>query len=154
MTIDDDGNRCVCGDQTLMMHRWIDPLSQTSELPIDNGASNPEHDDGLKMVSLMFRVRSRTQKLEFTRWVESTRFGEFRNESAQVFFSSMLVPTTSTSASSNALSMSKKRSALAAFSDLLYDHRDDMKQNTYLKLSRCLKRAHNDDSNVSEEDAE
>ena len=112
--------------------------------PIDSD-DDPRIDGGVYMdrgvtdtINLVFCLHTRKNKLAFAQWVEDTRFGEFRKNDAQVFLTKIVTAN----APPSIAEVEKKKRGIEAVSELLYEHREEMKEDIYLHLNKAFKTAH------------
>ena len=134
-----DGDVAINLHGALTLLRRMDSGLKQSDVPNDHEDTDynleAQRDD--VTISLTFRIHSREAKLEFARWIEETRFGDFLCPDARVF----LTWTISSDASAAAAG-TRKRAALQSFSDLLFSHRGEMTDEAYRQLSKAMKTVH------------
>jgi len=133
------GERCWRTHKAVRLLQYMHVGNVTSDVPRDDGDSGDE--DEHTHLSLVFRIHTRDAKLEFAKWIAATRFGDFRQENTHIFFTS----TIAAEAQPAPPAVEKKRTALHAFADLLFEHRDEMKGEVYRQLNKALKAAHDDE---------
>ena len=136
---DDEMDVNLHGALTLL--RRMDSGLKQSDVPNDYEDTDynleAQRDD--VTISLTFRIHSREAKLEFARWIEETRFGDFLCPDARVF----LTWTVSSDADAAASAAgTRKRAALQSFSDCLFSHRAEMTDEAYRQLSKAMKTVH------------
>lgn len=131
------GELIVTPSDSLQFYQIAITGDLVDDVPHDTGDRgwHDEYDD-MVSVSLTFPVGTRAQQLEFARWIEAKRFGDFLQSNTHVYFSNIVTVAEAPRA------QSAEKGALRAVADALFEHKEAMPEATYLAVSNAMKRSH------------